>query len=93
MNAPAEGALQHLLAAAEAAPTLRDAAHQLRSLLPHLQVAPMEAYDLRHEEPLLRGERRSLFLAARDGHCWHITTEPREAGAVFVTDTVRGLAA
>ena len=81
-------ALAAWLAIAERADSLHDAAAALRAALPaSMRVLPMDAIDLRDEQPALRGERRTLFLGASDGHCVSMTTDLRAAAVLFVADT------
>jgi hypothetical protein len=70
----------------EAAPTLREAAARLRTLLPNLKVLAMDAADLKDESPVASGATRALYLAASDGHCWRLTADPGEAAAIFVAE-------
>lgn len=83
---PNPDALARLLALTESAPTLPAAVALLRQVLPGMKVSPMDAFELRDETPVARGDRRALYLARHDGHCWALTTVPAEAGAVFVTE-------
>jgi hypothetical protein len=78
--------LAPLVELVEAAPTLREAAARLRSLLPNLKVLTMDAADLKDESPVASGATRALYLAASDGHCWRLTADPGEAAAIFVAE-------
>jgi hypothetical protein len=78
--------LQQALAIADAADTVRDAASALRAVHQRLRVVVVDAFDMRGEMPAAIGERRSLYLGASDGHCWTVTTDPAQVGALFIAD-------
>ncbi|MDF1484070.1 hypothetical protein PY257_02545 [Ramlibacter sp. H39-3-26] len=68
-----------------AAPTLRDAAAQWRERHPAVRAIVVDAMDMREETPALRLGARSVYLAASNGHCWHVTQQPEEATALILT--------
>jgi nitroreductase len=86
MNTLDAATLRQALEAAEAAPTLRDAAAALRTALAPLRVVVVDAHDMRHEAPAALGPRRAIYLGASDGHCWQVTQDPARAAGVFVAD-------
>lgn len=71
--------LDEVLRLAESQPTVREAAAALRQQLAPLRVMVVDAFDMRGEAPLARGERRALWGAASDGHCWSVS---HDAGAI-----------
>jgi len=73
------------------APSVRAAAAEWRQLHPGIRMVVVDALDMRDETPARRldggsGAGRSLYLAATNGHCWHVTHEADEATAFIVTD-------
>ena len=75
-----------LLAQADSA---RQAAAAWRGQHPAIRMVVVDAMDMRDETPALRlatGAGYSVFLAATNGHCWHVTTQPGEATALIVTE-------
>ncbi len=79
---------EHLRTASEvvgAAPTLRDAAAIWRAHHPEVRVVLVDAMDMREEVPSLQLGARRVYLAASNGHCWHITRQPEEATALILT--------
>jgi hypothetical protein len=74
------------LALAEAAATAREAAAVLRARYAPWRVLVLDAFDMRHEQPVARGGKRQLFLSASDGHCWTITADSARAAGLIVTD-------
>ena len=78
--------LPELLALAEAAGTVREAAAALRERLAPLRIVVVDAFDMRGESPLAQGERRLLWGAASDGHCWQVTAAPEQVAGLFIAD-------
>lgn len=68
-----------------AAPSLRDAAAILRARDPALRVVLVDAMDMNDETPTQTMGARRIYLAASNGHCWHITQQPEEATALILT--------
>lgn len=68
-----------------AAPTLRDAATLWRARHPEVRTMLVDALDMRGEIPTLMLGARRVYLAASNGHCWHITSQPEEATALVLT--------
>ena len=79
-------ALAHASRVADAAATVRDAATALRQQLAPLRVVVVDALDMRAETPIAQGERRWLYLAASDGHCWTVTHDPAQAAGLYLCD-------
>lgn len=75
------------LALADSAASSRDAVTALRQRFPGLRVAAVDAIDMRGETPAALGARRTLWLAASDGHCWRLTADPAQAAGLFVAET------
>lgn len=67
------------------APTLRDAAALWRARYPEVRAMVVDETDMREETPALRLGHRSVYLAASDGHCWHVTQSADEASALILT--------
>jgi hypothetical protein len=78
--------LTTIAALAEQAPDARTAAAAIRSTMQGLRASVADAFDLRDERPALRAGAFSVFLMACDGHCWSVTDDPAQAGAVVLTD-------
>ena len=78
--------LQEALDLADSAANVREAASRLRQRFGPLRVVVVDAQDMRDETPAAQGQHRTLFLGASDGHCWHVTTDPAAASALFVAD-------
>lgn len=86
---------QHLQAASAVlaqAASARQAATTWRGQHPAIRMVVVDAMDMRDETPTQRlslatGAACSVFLAASNGHCWHVTTQPEEATAFIVTET------
>lgn len=79
---------QHLRTAGEmvgAATTLREAVDQWRTLHPDVRTVLVDAFDMRDETPALRLGARNVYLAATNGHCWHVTQQPEDATALILT--------
>lgn len=79
---------EHLRTASEvigAAPTLRDAAALWRARYPAVRAVLVDALDMRGETPALLLGHRKVYLAATNGHCWHVTEQPEEATALILT--------
>lgn len=73
------------------AASARQAAATWRGQHPAIHMLVVDAMDMRDETPALRlrlatGAGYSVFLAASNGHCWHVTTQPAEATALIVTE-------
>lgn len=83
------GLSQELLQAAsdvvDCAPTLREAAALLRGRYPAVRAIVLDEDDMRGEAPALRLGRRSVYLAATSGHCWHVTQDADAACALILT--------
>ncbi|CAD5371942.1 conserved hypothetical protein [Rubrivivax sp. A210] len=77
-------ALQDMLALAEQAGSVREAAAALRQRHAGLRVVVVDDFDMRDETPAAEGLRHRLFLAATDGHCWSLTTDLTQAAGVFI---------
>ena len=43
-------------------------------------------FDMRDETPALRLGARNVYLAASNGHCWHVTQQPEDATALILTE-------
>lgn len=78
--------LANALALAEATPTLREAAAELRTRLAPLKVVVVDAMDMRDEQPAAAGASRALYLGATDGHCWQVTADLAQARGLILTD-------
>lgn len=78
--------LAQAAALADAAATVREAAAALRQQLAPLRVVVVDALDMRAETPAIRGQRRWLYLAASDGHCWTLTDDPAQAAGLYLCD-------
>ncbi len=79
---------QHLRTAGEmvgAATTLREAAERWRALHPEVRTVLVDAFDMRDETPALRLGARNVYMAATNGHCWHVTQQPEDASALILT--------
>jgi hypothetical protein len=79
---------EQLLAATEVvgyAPTIRDAVALWRSRYPQVRAMVVDEMDMRDETPALRLGHRNVYLAATDGHCWHVTQSADEASALILT--------
>ena len=80
---------QHLRTAGEmvgTASTLREAVAQWRTRHPEVRTVLVDAFDMRDETPALRLGARNVYLAATDGHCWHVTQQPEDACALILTE-------
>lgn len=78
--------LSEALALADSAGGVREAAALLRARFAPLRVVVVDAIDMRDESPAARGERRQLYLAASDGHCWSVTADPAQAAGLYVAE-------
>lgn len=78
--------LPEALALADAAASVRDAAAALRDRLAPMRVVVVDAFDMRGETPVAYGERRLLWGASSDGHCWQVTTALDQAAGLFIAD-------
>ena len=76
--------LAEALALAESAAGAREGAALLRQRFAPMRVVVVDAFDMRSEKPAAQGARRALYLAASDGHCWSVTTDPAEAVGLFI---------
>lgn len=85
---------EHIQAASAlvaSAASVREAATAWRGQHPDIRMVVVDAMDMRDETPTQRlsspaGAARSVYLAATNGHCWHVTTEPEAATAFIVTE-------
>ena len=68
-----------------AAPTVRDAAALWRARHPEVRAIVVDALDIRGETPALQLGARNVYLAASQGHCWHVTARPEEATVLILT--------
>lgn len=73
------------------AASVRDAAAAWRTQHSAIRMVLVDAMDMRDETPALRldaatGAARCVYMAATNGHCWHVTTQPDEATAFIVTE-------
>ncbi|HEY0202190.1 MAG TPA: hypothetical protein VGC24_10905 [Burkholderiaceae bacterium] len=68
-----------------AAATPRAAAAAWRAQYPGMRMLVVDALDMRDETPALQLGARNLYLAATNGHCWHVTGQPEEASALILT--------
>jgi hypothetical protein len=78
--------LSEIIALADEAGTVREAAAALRQRLAPLRVVVVDAFDMRAEIPAARGRRRLLWFGASDGHCWQVTQDPAQAAGLFLAD-------
>ncbi|MGE0073082.1 MAG: hypothetical protein AB7S55_08470 [Thiomonas sp.] len=76
--------LQLACTLADSAPDTRAAVTALRQCFPALRVSAVDAADMRGQPIAAQGRLRTLWLGSTDGHCWHITTDPSRAAALFV---------
>ncbi len=67
------------------AATLREAAERWRALHPEVRTVLVDAFDMRDETPALRLGARNVYMAATNGHCWHVTQQPEDATALILT--------
>jgi hypothetical protein len=67
-----------------AAASLREAATHWRAQHPEVRTVLVDALDMRDETPALRLGARSIYLAASNGHCWHVTQKPEDATALIL---------
>lgn len=65
------------------AASLREAAAQWRARYPGMRALVVDAHDMRDEPPMLRVGARRVYLAASNGHCWHVTAQPEQADALI----------
>ena len=65
--------------------TLREAAERWRALHPEVRTVLVDAFDMRDETPALRLGARNVYMAATNGHCWHVTQQPEDASALILT--------
>lgn len=66
------------------ATSLREAAAQWRARYPGARVLVVDAHDMRDAPPMLLLGARRVYLAASNGHCWHVTARPEEADALIL---------
>lgn len=83
---PAGASLAELLALADSAATVREAATLLRQRLAPLRVVVVDAFDMRGEVPAATGERRLLWGAVSDGHCWQVSTDLSHLSGLYLAD-------
>ncbi|MCA6218614.1 hypothetical protein KGA65_18905 [Ideonella sp. B7] len=91
MNASADvrsptASLAEALALADSANTVREAALLLRERFAPLRVIVVDAFDMRGETPAASGERRLLWGAVSDGHCWQISTDLSALSGFYLAD-------
>lgn len=70
-----------------AAPTLRAAARQLRERFAGVSASVVDAMDLRGETPAWQQGPRAIYLAANEGHCWSVTSDPERASAFVLAES------
>ena len=63
-----------------------DVVRSIRSGLPELRVTRCDAADMRDETPFSSVGRFDVFLVDNRDHCWRLVADPREAGAVVVSE-------
>jgi len=68
-----------------AADTLREAAANWRERHPQVRAVLVGALDMGDEPPALQLGERRIYLAASNGHCWHVTRTADEASALIFT--------
>lgn len=91
MNAAADvssptASLAEAMALADSANTVREAALLLRERFAPLRVIVVDAFDMRGETPAARGERRLLWGAVSDGHCWQVSTDLSALSGFYLAD-------
>ena len=80
------GALPEALALADSAASVREAAALLRERFAPLRVVVVDAFDMRDETPAASGQRRLLWGAASDGHCWQVTADLSQLAGLYLAD-------
>lgn len=66
--------------------SIRQAASAWTLQQPGVRMVVVDALDMRDEVPALRiGAGRNVYMAASNGHCWHVTTQPEDASVLIVT--------
>lgn len=78
--------LAEAIALADSANTVREAALLLRERFAPLRVIVVDAFDMRGETPAASGERRVLWGAVSDGHCWQVSTELSALSGFYLAD-------
>lgn len=68
-----------------AAGSLREAAASWRERHPQVRAVLVDALDMGDEVPALQLGERRIYLAASNGHCWHVTGTADEASALIFT--------
>lgn len=91
MNATADvrtasASLAEAIALADSANTVREAALLLRERFAPLRVIVVDAFDMRGETPAASGERRLLWGAVSDGHCWQVSTDLSALSGFYLAD-------
>ncbi len=79
---------RHLRTAEEVvggAASLREAVARWRTQHPDVRTVVVDAMDMRGETPALQLGARNVYLAATNGHCWHVTQQPEDATALILT--------
>ena len=79
-------ALPEAIALADSAASVREAAGLLRERFAPLRVVVVDAFDMRDEAPAASGQRRLLWGAASDGHCWQVTADLSQLAGVYLAD-------
>ncbi|WP_022981488.1 hypothetical protein [Ideonella sp. B508-1] len=91
MNATADvssraASLSEAIALADSANTVREAALLLRERLAPLRVIVVDAFDMRGETPAAVGQRRLLWGAVSDGHCWQVSADLSALSGFYLAD-------
>ncbi|WP_374586841.1 hypothetical protein [Ideonella dechloratans] len=91
MNAAADvssptASLAEAMALADSANTVREAALLLRERFAPLRVIVVDAFDMRGETPAAVGQRRLLWGAVSDGHCWQVSTDLSALSGLYLAD-------
>lgn len=76
--------LMDALEVADSCASVREAAAALRETFAPLRVVVVDAMDMRGETPAATSARHRIYLGASDGHCWHVTHDPRAAAGLFL---------
>ncbi|MCO5977372.1 hypothetical protein [Ideonella oryzae] len=83
---PRAASLSEAIALADSANTVREAALLLRERFAPLRVIVVDAFDMRGETPAAVGQRRLLWGAVSDGHCWQVSTELSALSGFYLAD-------
>lgn len=68
-----------------AASSVREAASLWRTRYPEVRAMVVDDMDMREETPALQVGPRKVYLAATNGHCWHVTQSADQASALILT--------